>query len=137
MFFFVKQKTAYEMRISDWSSDVCSSDLQIVQFFGVAVADVAAGLVALPNDRSVVVGLITGCGMGKGRIRAPTVRSGEPNAALKQEHRRLIAAAAAAGHIVFVSIAFARPGFAHHDLAWPHLLIDTTPCCLDLVARHP
>src|SRR3546814_7539514 len=26
--FFFKQKTAYEMRISDWSSDVCSSDLQ-------------------------------------------------------------------------------------------------------------
>src|SRR3546814_1721533 len=26
-FFFVKQKTAYEVRISDWSSDVCSSDL--------------------------------------------------------------------------------------------------------------
>src|SRR3546814_2263520 len=26
-FFFCKQKTAYEMRISDWSSDVCSSDL--------------------------------------------------------------------------------------------------------------
>src|SRR3546814_15416117 len=28
MFFFFKQKTAYEMRISDWSSDVCSSDLE-------------------------------------------------------------------------------------------------------------
>src|SRR3546814_3391992 len=28
IFFFFKQKTAYEMRISDWSSDVCSSDLQ-------------------------------------------------------------------------------------------------------------
>src|SRR3546814_20863376 len=28
MLFFVKQKTAYEMRISDWSSDVCSSDLR-------------------------------------------------------------------------------------------------------------
>src|SRR3546814_2377939 len=27
IFFFLKQKTAYEMRISDWSSDVCSSDL--------------------------------------------------------------------------------------------------------------
>src|SRR3546814_1327941 len=27
LFFFFKQKTAYEMRISDWSSDVCSSDL--------------------------------------------------------------------------------------------------------------
>src|SRR3546814_1650075 len=29
MFFFFKQKTAYEMRISDWSSDVCSSDLHV------------------------------------------------------------------------------------------------------------
>src|SRR3546814_3545141 len=28
-FFFCKQKTAYEMRISDWSSDVCSSDLLV------------------------------------------------------------------------------------------------------------
>src|SRR3546814_7165477 len=28
-FFFFKQKTAYEMRISDWSSDVCSSDLKV------------------------------------------------------------------------------------------------------------
>src|SRR3546814_5440861 len=34
-FFFFKQKTAYEMRISDWSSDVCSSDLALntQQFF--------------------------------------------------------------------------------------------------------
>src|SRR3546814_2991924 len=30
-FFFFKQKTAYEMRISDWSSDVCSSDLVVRQ----------------------------------------------------------------------------------------------------------
>src|SRR3546814_8916248 len=30
-FFFFKQKTAYEMRISDWSSDVCSSDLRIAR----------------------------------------------------------------------------------------------------------
>src|SRR3546814_9498535 len=29
VFFFFKQKTAYEMRISDWSSDVCSSDLTV------------------------------------------------------------------------------------------------------------
>src|SRR3546814_9411516 len=35
VFFFFKQKTAYEMRISDWSSDVCSSDLLL---------DVARGL---------------------------------------------------------------------------------------------
>src|SRR3546814_4920205 len=29
--FFFKQKTAYEMRISDWSSDVCSSDLRTLE----------------------------------------------------------------------------------------------------------
>src|SRR3546814_3128309 len=34
LFFFFKQKTAYEMRISDWSSDVCSSDLKRPPLFG-------------------------------------------------------------------------------------------------------
>src|SRR3546814_16587375 len=55
-FFFFKQKTAYEMRISDWSSDVCSSDLRLTQrldarirvfgfqrIFGVGQAVVPAG----------------------------------------------------------------------------------------------
>src|SRR3546814_5250102 len=40
VFFFVKQKTAYEMRISDWSSDVCSSDLHLG--IGLALELVAA-----------------------------------------------------------------------------------------------
>src|SRR3546814_15762567 len=47
-FFFFKQKTAYEMRISDWSSDVCSSDLRAgegkmmsVYVFGSAAAGTA------------------------------------------------------------------------------------------------
>src|SRR3546814_5623823 len=35
-FFFFKQKTAYEMRISDWSSDVCSSDLRDIGAAGAA-----------------------------------------------------------------------------------------------------
>src|SRR3546814_5479374 len=34
VFFFFEQKTAYEMRISDWSSDVCSSDLLASGCFG-------------------------------------------------------------------------------------------------------
>src|SRR3546814_14721382 len=43
-FFFFKQKTAYEMRISDWSSDVCSSDLCAVRASPVAyVAEVIGG----------------------------------------------------------------------------------------------
>src|SRR3546814_9271352 len=33
-FFVFKQKTAYEMRISDWSADVCSSDLRVTTFPG-------------------------------------------------------------------------------------------------------
>src|SRR3546814_6612025 len=37
-FFFFKQKTAYEMRISDWSSDVCSSDLSLTPFYDVLSA---------------------------------------------------------------------------------------------------
>src|SRR3546814_4692448 len=45
-FFFFKQKTAYEMRISDWSSDVCSSDLAFAKkhLQLQPVADLAQGL---------------------------------------------------------------------------------------------
>src|SRR3546814_16585473 len=43
--FFFKQKTAYEMRISDWSSDVCSSDL-----FGADVLAVADGTIVAVRD---------------------------------------------------------------------------------------
>src|SRR3546814_4042757 len=46
LFFFFKQKTAYEMRISDWSSDVCSSDLT-----GVAHANCQAHAHAPPPGR--------------------------------------------------------------------------------------
>src|SRR3546814_1342385 len=49
MFLFFKQKTAYELRISDWSSDVCSSDLPLLHSFheimaqgGKVVIDAAA-----------------------------------------------------------------------------------------------
>src|SRR3546814_2270452 len=47
--FFFKQKTAYEMRISDWSSDVCSSDLQAEHLLGLEVE--RAGLVGLRVQR--------------------------------------------------------------------------------------
>src|SRR3546814_9067298 len=40
LFFFVEQKTAYDMRISDWSSDVCSSDLRFANSSGLqAIGD--------------------------------------------------------------------------------------------------
>src|SRR3546814_2709438 len=44
LFFFFKQKTAYEMRISDWSSDVCSSDLIAGATAGIAAAEGAGGI---------------------------------------------------------------------------------------------
>src|SRR3546814_10273240 len=67
VFFFFKQKTAYEMRISDWSSDVCSSDLAHARgkmrrpktagsnpwvssrFWGLRAAEPARGVAALPH----------------------------------------------------------------------------------------
>src|SRR3546814_4478205 len=52
-FFCFKQKTAYEMRISDWSSDVCSSDL--AQQGGVAQF-LAGERFGLPGDRRVFGG---------------------------------------------------------------------------------
>src|SRR3546814_10917914 len=45
MFFFFKQKTAYEMRISDWSPDVCSSDLLVlITFFGGCAGGTGGGV---------------------------------------------------------------------------------------------
>src|SRR3546814_14623875 len=52
MFFFFKQKTAYEMRISDWSSDVCSSDLEADSPFDLSRDRRYAG-VAIPNTESL------------------------------------------------------------------------------------
>src|SRR3546814_3398050 len=47
--FFFKQKTAYEMRISDWSSDVCSSDLLFAERFG-ADLDAVRGQAVFAGD---------------------------------------------------------------------------------------
>src|SRR3546814_8851095 len=55
-FFFFKQKTAYEMRISDWSSDVCSSDL----FTSWKKLDnLASGAIAVPSDKPVKTAAFT------------------------------------------------------------------------------
>src|SRR3546814_6575514 len=52
LFFFFKQKTAYEMRISDWSSDVCSSDLLSSINGSRSAASIAAECAAAPTKRS-------------------------------------------------------------------------------------
>src|SRR3546814_4995580 len=52
-FFFFKQKTAYEMRISDWSSDVCSSDLEAEPARGGDAGHVGAVTVAVGHEGHV------------------------------------------------------------------------------------
>src|SRR3546814_9373441 len=59
-FFFFKQKTAYEMRISDWSSDVCSSDLftTAAQLMGASPARII-GRHLLPSFTSHLIASLT------------------------------------------------------------------------------
>src|SRR3546814_1243630 len=49
VFFFCKQNTAYEMRMSDWSSDVCSSDLVCAEFSMIA-AQHQIGCIGFADD---------------------------------------------------------------------------------------
>src|SRR3546814_4036219 len=58
--FFFKQNTAYEMRISDWSSDVCSSDLLSFQAVIGAIFRPVMWLMGVPWDESAAVGGLFG-----------------------------------------------------------------------------
>src|SRR3546814_10478376 len=57
-FVFFKQRTAYEMRISDWSSDVCSSDLAGMAGGSLAAALARAGLTVAVIDRESPAAMI-------------------------------------------------------------------------------
>src|SRR3546814_6526601 len=61
LFFFFKQKTAYEMRISDWSSDVCSSDL--VRTAEAARTSLQGGLTLAFRSGAVTGMLVAGLGL--------------------------------------------------------------------------
>src|SRR3546814_2693931 len=81
VFFFFKQKTAYEMRISDWSSDVCSSDL----FAAVAVpALVLAGWA--DGYRNTPLEAVAGLGAHAKAILGPWVHK-YPHFARSEERR--------------------------------------------------
>src|SRR3546814_10744515 len=71
--FFFKQKTAYEMRISDWSSDVCSSDLQVCQKSPVINPDTRQGIVriALPYSEALRPGGFADARLVAGTGQAP------------------------------------------------------------------
>src|SRR3546814_10979800 len=83
MFFFFKQKTAYEMRISDWSSDVCSSDLQfgagIGNFDKDDIAKLTLRKVGDPDRRDIAIDVDPFMLFGKitRHRQAPCLRSEE------------------------------------------------------------
>src|SRR3546814_5062329 len=68
LFFFFKQKTAYEMRISDWSSDVCSSDLMA------GTNDLYRDLLYPGGGMNLLPGAVVGLGVG-----APIILGGVLN----------------------------------------------------------
>src|SRR3546814_1457311 len=80
-FFFFKQKTAYEMRISDWSSDVCSSDLVVLDFrFGDRTKDIKQRFSRrAPSDRPVETIFIDAAEVAEQRrILNRIISGGEP-----------------------------------------------------------
>src|SRR3546814_7842269 len=98
-FFFFKQKTAYEMRISDWSSDVCSSDLRMLDKQGLSERDICTKFitpavkkagwdemtqireeVSFTKGRIIVRGKLVSRGQGK---RADYIRSEEHTSELQ------------------------------------------------------
>src|SRR3546814_13456169 len=86
-FFFFKQKTAYEMRISDWSSDVCSSDLVAIVDFALLdkVGDHARIQEALEQDgRPEPLGALFEIGEATG----PEIEEPAPGKRRQDRHER-------------------------------------------------
>src|SRR3546814_3707504 len=86
LFFFFKQKTAYEMRISDWSSDVCSSDLLGLRLAAQDTPEVVTGLVMSAYFAGLVGGsLLTNRVIGA----VGHIRTFAAFAAIRSEERRV------------------------------------------------
>src|SRR3546814_10703886 len=80
------------MRISDWSSDVCSSDLQLRDL---VIGPDASRLVPFPDDRGIARLCPAPLGMAERRVPAPRIGADDLHAAFGQVERRLGAHAAA------------------------------------------
>src|SRR3546814_13822250 len=77
-FFFFKQKTAYEMRISDWSSDVCSSDLSGMDMGDMSMRDFSNAPEVAKNPGVQTISPM------------PMDRTGEPPTGLKDVGHRVL-----------------------------------------------
>src|SRR3546814_6099188 len=91
-FVFFKQKTAYEMRISDWSSDVCSSDLQGTQVISAAIAGRVVALTrnlgqSVGRGQTIAVIESREAAQIKGEVEAARARLQLANSNLEREQR--------------------------------------------------
>src|SRR5471032_934012 len=112
---------------------VAGQRFEIVQFLDVAVADVAAGLVAFPDDRGIVVLLPFLGGEVERRIPAPGIGTGEADTALEQVHGGVVAHAAARVHIVVVAVARAGARVDHDDLERLQHVTDALQLVIDFL----
>src|SRR3546814_5710469 len=71
-FFFFKQKTEYDMRISDWSSDVCSSDL-----LRDSIGELASLPILTPSRQQITLGTVTSVKVSDGTPMLRSERSEE------------------------------------------------------------
>src|SRR3546814_3869856 len=119
-FLFFKQKTAYEMRISDWSSDVCSSDLSNASLAitqRASAASCAATILPRRCDNSLIVrflySLAALCGSNIARSMADRTSSYFARSASASETTFLIFAAASRAEAVALRSSFQTIGAAH------------------------
>src|SRR3546814_9563409 len=86
LIFFFKQKTAYDMRISDWSSDVCSSDLLLadkrgpgkVVLVGIVLVTLGMGMFTQVDESTsytYILGSLFVMGLGMGSTMMPIMSS--------------------------------------------------------------
>src|SRR3546814_7966789 len=71
MFFFFKQKTAYEMRISDWSSDVCSSDLGAAYAQALAASGIEYDMLFGPAYKGIPLVTAVACAQAEQGLDVP------------------------------------------------------------------
>src|SRR6266478_32043 len=110
--------------------------LQIVQLFDMAVADVASGLVALP-DQAGIPGLgELFRGVDERRIPAPAVDAGQPHAALEQIHRRFVAHAAAGIDIILLAVFGPGAGIDHDDFERRKRVANALELVFDIPGRR-
>src|SRR3546814_101982 len=123
--FFFKQKTAYEMRISDWSSDVCSSDLEIKMLSGERIRH--------ERNKRAITQLQLAANMGGSPRWLREIEAGAPVTKLEDHLNAALRLGMTTGHIALPIL------FAGHRMRFPRQLIngdlpDIERKCIEMIS---